>query len=447
MGLEKKSESRTVLDVGVNEDIPDFSDENYEPHDHEPDGKSASYFQAFSVLMKASLGTGILGMPRAFYKAGYILGTISTIISGGLTILSVHLIARTEHELCRRKRIPRMTYPEVAEAAFEKGVFRRFKRVSRNICFYGLVLTEFGTTAAYAIAIAENLKAVCDNNFSPAPLRFYLLCLLGPLVVLCWIKNLKSLAPVTSLGTCCSIGCIGTIYYFIFSQPISLEHRKASGSFNDFALSFGTTLFALEAFPEILPIKNRMTKPGQFGSTFGVLNAAMVPNTALCVVFGVFGYLAYGKNTLSPITLNLPQTGMVGDLIRFLLGASIFMSYPIGNYVVVELLWHKNLKLRYEKIPDYWEYVFRTCVTCTNILCCIAVPNLELIMSLVGSLMVPALELWLPAIMHTITFWNEYTGIKFLIYVIGPFILCMVTGFFALVVSLSTTVFEIYQTF
>ncbi|XP_072156896.1 proton-coupled amino acid transporter-like protein acs isoform X1 [Bemisia tabaci] len=236
-------------------------------------------------------------------------------------------------------------------------------------------------------------------------------------------------------------------HYLSFNKPISLEGRKATGSLKSFALFFGTSMFALAAFAELMPIKNRMTKPANFTSVCGVVNVAMVPITLLYLTMGIFGYLAYGANTQNPITLNLPQTGIIGDLICGLLAGSVFLSFPIGFYVVVEELWHKNLKLKFgrSKYLDQWEYGIRTVLTFTTVLCCIAIPNLELFMALVGSLMMPAVGLWFPAIMHILTFWNEYTGFKRVLLIFKISILIF-TGVFALVVSVSVTLLEIYET-
>lgn len=61
---------------------------------------------------------------------------------------------------------------------------------------------------------------------------------------------------------------------------------------------------------QVVPLKNKMTRPAQYGSVCGVVNAATIPDIFLYIIIGVFGYLAYGENTQNPITLNMPQTGM-----------------------------------------------------------------------------------------------------------------------------------------
>lgn len=83
-------------------------------------------------LLKGSLGTGILAMPKAFSNAGYVIGIIATIIIGFLCIYCMRILVRSEYELCKRKKVPSMTYPATAESALLEGpmFLRRFSKAS-----------------------------------------------------------------------------------------------------------------------------------------------------------------------------------------------------------------------------------------------------------------------------------------------------------------------------
>lgn len=83
-------------------------------------------------LLKGSLGTGILAMPRAFYHAGYGIGTVATIIIGLFCTYCMRILVSSEYELCKRKRVASLSYPATAEAALAVGPmpFRRFSRAS-----------------------------------------------------------------------------------------------------------------------------------------------------------------------------------------------------------------------------------------------------------------------------------------------------------------------------
>lgn len=66
----------------------------------------------------------------------------------------------------------------------------------------------------------------------------------------------------------------------------------------------------MKNFPKVLPLKNAMKKPEQFGSAFGVLNVGMALTTILYTSFGYFGYLKFGENVAGSLTLNLPEQDM-----------------------------------------------------------------------------------------------------------------------------------------
>jgi proton-coupled amino acid transporter len=60
-------------------------------------------------------------MPLAFYHSGYLLGIICTIVIGGICTYCIHMIVEAEYELCRRKKLPSLTYPATAELALLEG--------------------------------------------------------------------------------------------------------------------------------------------------------------------------------------------------------------------------------------------------------------------------------------------------------------------------------------
>lgn len=72
-------------------------------------------------LLKGSLGTGILAMPNAFYHSGYVVGSFGTLFIGLICTYCIHLLIKAEYEICKRKKVPSLTYPATAEAAILEG--------------------------------------------------------------------------------------------------------------------------------------------------------------------------------------------------------------------------------------------------------------------------------------------------------------------------------------
>ena len=72
-------------------------------------------------MLKGCLGTGLLAMPSAFNNSGYIVGLIATIMIGSLATYCLHILIRSQYELCKILKVPVLNYPMTMKAALEHG--------------------------------------------------------------------------------------------------------------------------------------------------------------------------------------------------------------------------------------------------------------------------------------------------------------------------------------
>ena len=159
----------------------------------------------------------------------------------------------------------------------------------------------------------------------------YILFLLLPVILVCSIRNLKYLSPFSILANILEFVGLGIIFYFIFAEPLPpVNSVPYFASAERFPIFFGTAIFAFEGISVVLPIENQMRKPKvrddvsvncKICSSWqdmlgwaGVLNFSMVTIALLYIAMGSFGYLRYGNETKSSITLNLPQESLKGGL-------------------------------------------------------------------------------------------------------------------------------------
>jgi proton-coupled amino acid transporter len=77
--------------------------------------------------------------------------------------------------------------------------------------------------------------------------RLYMLMLLLPLSLINWVRNLKLLAPFSTLANFLTFIGFGITLYYIFTDIPNISTRNPVGTPRDFPLFFGTVLFALEA--------------------------------------------------------------------------------------------------------------------------------------------------------------------------------------------------------
>ncbi|XP_041987846.1 proton-coupled amino acid transporter-like protein CG1139 [Aricia agestis] len=385
--------------------------EEYEPYDNRVVDHPTTNTETLLHLLKGSLGTGILAMPHAFKNSGYVVGSIGTVVIGVLCTYCIHVLIDSCYVLCKRRRLPSLTYTAAAEAALNEGpdVFKKCAPYAAHIVNIFLLVYQIGTCCVYVVFVAENIQYVLKQQFEiDFNITYIMLCILLPLIFINWVRDLKYLAPFSAIANAVTIVSFGIILYYIFREIPSMEGRVPAGRITDFPLFFGTVLFALEAIGVILPLENEMKTPRDFVGKFGVLNRAMISIIILYVGMGLFGYLRYGVEAKGSITLNLPSdTEVLASVVQCLLAFAIFVTHGLACYVAIDILWNEYIgqRLLNSNHRLLWEYVLRTTIVLITFALAVAVPLLDLFISLFGALCLSALGLAFPAIIQTCTYW------------------------------------------
>lgn len=99
----------------------------------------------------------------------------------------------------------------------------------------------------YTVFIAQNIKAVVDEYLGEEDIRLYMLMLLLPLILINWVRNLKYLAPFSTLANVITVVSFAVIIYYLFAEGPTIDGREAVGKVENMPLFLGTVLFALEA--------------------------------------------------------------------------------------------------------------------------------------------------------------------------------------------------------
>lgn len=78
-------------------------------------------------------------------------------------------------------------------------------------------------------------------------IEIYMLIFLLPLILINWIRNLKRLAPFSTVANGVTVVSFGIILYYIIMDNPTLEEKEPIGQLKHLPLFLGTVLFALEA--------------------------------------------------------------------------------------------------------------------------------------------------------------------------------------------------------
>lgn len=440
-----------ALELELSEKKSPKDDGDYDPYLHRTVEHPTTNADTLIHLLKGSLGTGILAMPKAFYNAGYLVGGIGTVIIGIICTYCIHLLIKAEYELCKRKKVPSLNYPAVTEAALMEGPSwaKCMAPYVIHVVNTFLLIYQLGTCCVYVVFVATNIKSISDYYTEEATdVRLIMLIILLPLILINWVRNLKYLAPFSTIANLITMISFGIICYYMFNEPITFEGRESVGELKHFPLFFGTVLFALEAIGVILPLENEMKTPKSFGGTYGVLNISMVFIVFLYVGMGFFGYLKFGDDIQGSITLNLPAAEILAQCVKGMLAFAIYITHGLACYVAIDITWTDYLVKRFGSSSKklFYEYVVRTGLVMITFLLAVAIPNLELFISLFGALCLSALGLVFPALIQLFTYWKQISGLEKVIMVLKNAVIVII-GLVGLVVGTYTSLSEIIATF
>eukprot|EP00092_Neocalanus_flemingeri_P033166 GFUD01036067.1.p1 GENE.GFUD01036067.1~~GFUD01036067.1.p1 ORF type:complete len:444 (+),score=99.80 GFUD01036067.1:61-1392(+) len=361
-------------------------------------------------LMKGNIGIGVLAMPSALVNAGLAVGTIGLAVVAVITVHCMHLLVNATHVLCERHNSVYLDYGEVVQLSLLPHS-RRFSSIGLKTINVFICITQLGGNSVYVLFIVTSLQQLCENLIGlDWSIYYYVLLLWLPIVLLCLLRNLRLLAPVTVVATVCELYALATVFYYIFRDPLpAISSVPASVSISKLPLFFGTAIFTFEGIGIVLPLENRMKNPANLRGLNGVLNTGMVIVACLYIATGFYGYLKYGEAaSIGAVTLNLPTDELLANSARVAITAAIFLTYPLQFYVLISII-VPNLVVPNvvpEKVVLY-EYLLRVGIVTISFLLASLVPYLDLFISLAGALCMSSLSLIAPAIVDTATHWEQ----------------------------------------
>ncbi|XP_031340490.1 proton-coupled amino acid transporter-like protein pathetic isoform X2 [Photinus pyralis] len=389
--------------------------DDYNPFEHRNVEHPNSTVGALIHLLKSSLGTGILAMPVAFRNAGLLGGAIGTFCVGFLCTYCVHMLVSASHEICKRARLPSLGLAETCGAAFEYGPkpLRRFGTAVRIAVDIGLVITTFMVTGVYVVFMSNSLQQLMEHWVPGTAYnaRLYMVMLMLPLMISSQVRELKHLVPYSFLANICMVTSFAISLYYLFMDIPDPSSRPLFSSIGNLPLFFSTVLFAMEGIGVVMPVENTMKKPQHFLGCPGVLNGTMGIVVVLYAMIGFFGYLKYGDATEGTITLNFPVHEIPAQILKLLIVLSVFFTYNLQLYVALEIIWKKVDHRIVGRTKRNVSQVIARCVyVAGTVAIAAAVPNLEHIIGLVGSICLSILGVLLPAIIETVVYWEHGFG-------------------------------------
>ncbi|XP_077983547.1 proton-coupled amino acid transporter 1-like [Glandiceps talaboti] len=414
---------------------------------------ATSDVQTLMHLLKGNIGTGLLGLAYAVKHAGIVLGPIALFVMAIICIHCMKKLVDCSHKLCEKTSQTSLDYGGVAQEAFQRGPLTCLHsrgHIGRRIVNGFLILTQLGFCCVYFVFMADNFQQVYKHFYgdSTPSVQIFMLILLVPVTLYCFIQNLDDLAIFSMFANIIlAIGLI-IIYEYLISGIIDNSHHD---QFNidliaplpGLPIFFGSAIYAFEGIGVVLPLENKMKHPNHFNT---VLFFGMGMVTALYISMGLLGYMCFGDNLSDSITLDLPQDQGLYLAVKILFSGAIFVSYGLQFYVPMDVIWPSVRDKLPPKLRTVGNYVFRTILVLITLGLAAGIPQLGLFISLVGSLASSALALIFPPILEELTYCNGYKDLGSVVRLTKNICICTI-GVLGFVFGTFVSVLDIVRAF
>nr|CAI5832679.1 unnamed protein product [Callosobruchus analis] len=392
--------------------------DEYNPYDNRSLEHPNTFLGALIHIVKASLGLGILSIPRAFKTAGLLVGFIGTVIIGLICTHTVHILVRASQKVCVKIKTPSLDFAETAEETFKTGpaFLRGWSSFARNFVDVSVAATHLLGLAVYVVFIAETLIKLLSPYYEPiaessAEWALYIkLMILLPLILCCQIKELKHLVPFSFIANVTMITAFSiTLYYMILEMKYAdISERHLATNISAIPSFFSTVIFAMEGIGTVMPLENSMVD-GKFIGCPGVLNFGMTIVTSLFVGMGFCGYYSFGEATEVTITQNLPSDEIPAQVVQGCISASVFFSFMLLFYVPVDICWRKiHHRISKEK-HNLAHIIMRTgFVVGIVTVAAAAGKHLDTLIQLVGAVCLSTLGIFIPAVIDIVINWKNW---------------------------------------
>lgn len=365
--------------------------------------KEASIFSSMMNLSNTILGAGLLGLPFAISKTGFILSFILFIIMGILSFIGLNLS-------CSAAKIKdrNASYYTLADLSVPRA---------KKIVDFAVAVKCFGVGTSYFVVIGDLMPAVMQE-FLPSNLK----CgVLSDRHLWIFIFSLLFIFPIVRLNkmdalrftSIIAVLCFGyvTLIVVLFAFNVlnsginnddggkgKLSAFPESGEIMDFLRVIPIYIFAFTCHQNSFTITNELKK-----NTLNRLNIVILNSLLLCIIIycivGYSGYFSYGSLVCGDILESYPNIIAVA-IVRILLAIALAWSYPLQLHPCRKCL----TSLMFDTIPDKLDkkkfYILTYSITLSSFAISMVVENLSVVLEFVGSIGSPIISFILPGLFY-----------------------------------------------
>ncbi|KAG6384620.1 hypothetical protein SASPL_115234 [Salvia splendens] len=342
---------------------------------------STSFFKTCFNGVNALSGVGILSVPYALSSGGW-LSLILLFLIAGCTYYTSLLIKR-----CMDLDTNIRSYPDIGERAFG-SIGRMFVAVTMNMELY-LVVTGFVILEGDNL---QNLFPSFGGDFVTGKQAFVLIVGLIVLPTV-WLDNMAILSYVSATGVVASFLLIASVLWSAVFYGIGFQEQGTLFQSRGIPTAVSLYAFCYCAHPVFPTLYTSMRNKKQFSK---VLLVCFLVCTTSYASMAVLGYLMFGSDVQSQVTLNLPTNLVSSKVAIYTTLVNPLAKYALMSRPIVMSLERRFLVGRSRR----WSILIRTALAASTIFVALVVPFFGYLMSLVGAFLSVTASIIVPCLCY-----------------------------------------------
>uniref|UniRef100_A0A1B0CDE8 Putative sodium-coupled neutral amino acid transporter 11 n=1 Tax=Lutzomyia longipalpis TaxID=7200 RepID=A0A1B0CDE8_LUTLO len=316
--------------------------------------------QAAFNYINSIVGSGVIGIPYAFHKAGFGLGLMLLILVAYVTDYSLILMVRCGH-MCGR-----FSYPGIMEAAYGKWGYYLLSILQFTYPFLAMI--------SYNVVVGDTLSKVLVRfmptwgaSMGAVRAAVVFVVTIGIIAPLCLYKNVSRLARASFL----SLVCVVFILFAVVCKLISGEYNVVdlydessrffshrSGTQNswefanaDIVPATGVMAFAFMCHHNTFIIYQSM-RNASLDRWERVTHISLAFAWSVAALFGIAGYSMFRSLSQGDLLENFCWTDDLMNFCRVLFSFSILLTFPFECFVSREIVKTQLQRFITSELPE-----------------------------------------------------------------------------------------------
>ncbi|KAF7153299.1 hypothetical protein RHSIM_Rhsim01G0012900 [Rhododendron simsii] len=349
--------------------------------------KQVSFFKTCMNGINALSGIGILSVPYALSSGGWLSLILLLLIAASACFTGL-LIRR-----CMDSNPLITTYPDIAATAFgKKG------RITASIF---IILELYLVATGLLILEGDNLHKLSPDfalklgNLTLDGRHSFVMVAGAMIFPSIWLSDLGVLSYISFGGVISSLIIVAAVFCVGTTKDVGFHGKGSLVNFKGLPTALSLYTFCYGAHAMFPTIYNSMRKKSQFPK---VLLLSFITCTITYVAMAILGYLIYGHNVQSQVTLNLPKEKISSKVAIYTILAGPIAKYAL-TIMPISTAIESCLPTKYQENKPI-SILIKILLLISTMVWAILFPSFESVTSLSGAGLIILVSFLLPCLCY-----------------------------------------------